>query len=126
MSIQTFSEIDSWKEARILVKEIYQLTSHGKIEKDFGFKDQLQRASVSIMSNIAEGFDSGTTKSFINYLNHANASSSEVFSMLFIAKDIGYISEDEFNKLSARVEKVRKLIGGFIKYLKSTKPIIKN
>lgn len=73
------------------------------------------------MSNIAEGFDSGSIKSFINYLNHAYALSSEVLSLLFIAKDIGYISEEDFVKLNERIEKVRKLIGGFIQYLKSTK-----
>ncbi|MBS3943993.1 MAG: four helix bundle protein [Melioribacter sp.] len=118
MSIEIFAEIDSWKEARILVKEIYKLTSHGKIEKDFGFKDQLQRASVSIMSNIAEGFDSGSKKSFISFLNYAYRSASEVHSLLYIALDIDYISKEQFNELMQRIELIKKLIGGFIKYLK--------
>jgi four helix bundle protein len=126
MIINKFSDIESWKEARILVREVYKLSANSRLSKDFGLKDQIQRASVSIMSNIAEGFDSGSTKPFINYLNHAYGSSSEVQSLLFIAKDIGYISEEEFEQLTDRVEKVRKLIGGFIKYLKSTQSKTKN
>jgi four helix bundle protein len=119
MSISIFSEIESWKESRKFAAEIYALTSNQKLAKDYGFKDQLLRASVSIMSNIAEGFDSGSKKSFINYLNHSFGSSSEVQSLLFIAFDIGYISKVEFEQLNNRLEKIRKLIGGFIKYLKN-------
>lgn len=128
MIIEKFSEIDSWKEARILVNEIYKLTSQGRIAKDFGYRDQIQRASVSIMTNIAEGFDSGSSKYFINFLNYAYRSATEVESLLFIGLDIGYISDVQFKDLSGKIESIKKLIGGFIKYLKNSdyKPKTKN
>ncbi|HOI30246.1 MAG TPA: four helix bundle protein [Melioribacteraceae bacterium] len=128
MNIESFPEIDSWKEARIFVKDIYKITSRGSITKDFGFKDQLQRAAVSIMTNIAEGFDSGSNKSFINFLNYAYRSASEVQSLLYIALDIEYISIEQFNGLTEKSEKIKKLIGGFIQYLKNSnyKPRTKN
>ncbi|NMB82141.1 MAG: four helix bundle protein [Ignavibacteria bacterium] len=126
MRIESFSDIDSWKEARVFIKEIYKLTSHGKIEKDFGFKDQLQRVAVSIMSNIAEGFDSGSKKSFISFLNYAYRSATEVQSLLFIALDIDYISNEQFNTLTEKTNKIKNLIGGFIQYLKKSEYKPKN
>lgn len=119
MSLNHFTEIDSWKEARLLVKDIYLITSQNKISKDFGFKDQLQRAAISIMSNIAEGFDSGSSKSFINFLNYAYRSTSEVQSLLYTASDIEYINQNEFVLLNEKCIKIKSLIGGFIKYLKN-------
>jgi len=118
MVLKSFTEIESWKESRELVKIIYNLTSKEKYSKDFGLKDQIQRASVSIMSNIAEGFDSGTNKSFINFLNYSYRSISEVESLLFVSKDVSYISEIELNNLLEKTTKIKNLIRGFIKYLK--------
>ncbi|MBZ0184225.1 MAG: four helix bundle protein [Melioribacteraceae bacterium] len=118
MQISNFTEIDSWLEARLLVKEIYNLTNRGKFTNDFGLKDQIQRAAVSIMSNIAEGFDSGSTKSFINFLNYSYRSASEVESLLYVAKDIEYITEEQKEEFDIRIRKIKSLIGGFIKYLK--------
>jgi four helix bundle protein len=120
-AIYDFKDIESWKEARELTKKIYKLTSKGKFERDFGLRDQLRRASVSIMSNIAEGFDSGTTKSFNLYLNYSYRSASEVESLLYISFDIDYLSENEFTGLIDNISNIKKLIGGFIKYLKATK-----
>ncbi len=118
MKIQNFTDIESWKAARELVKMIYLLTSKGLFSKDYGLKDQIQRASVSIMSNIAEGFDSGSNKLFINFLNYSYRSASEVQSLLFVACDLQYISKNEFEEIHKQVEEIKKLIGGFIKYLK--------
>lgn len=118
MQISNFTELDSWLEARLLVKEIYNLTNRGKFTNDFGLKDQIQRAAVSIMSNIAEGFDSGSTKSFINFLNYSYRSASEVESLLYVAKDIEYITEEQKEEFDIRIRKIKSLIGGFIKYLK--------
>lgn len=118
MQISNFTEIDSWLEARLLVKEIYNLTNRGKFTNDFGLKDQIQRAAVSIMSNIAEGFDSGSTKSFINFLNYSYRSASEVESLLYVAKDIEYITEEQKEEFDIRIRKIKSLIGGFIQYLK--------
>ena len=121
MKFEKFEDIDSWKEARILTQEIYQLSKDTRLANDFGLRDQIQRASVSIMSNIAEGFDSGTTKSFINFLNYSYRSVSEVQSLLYVIKDQQYINDSQFNEFFARTVKIKKLLGGFIKYLKSTK-----
>ncbi|MGK9477372.1 four helix bundle protein [Melioribacter sp. OK-6-Me] len=119
MKINNFTDIDSWKEARLLVSEIYKLTSGTKFSKDFGLKDQIQRASISIMSNIAEGFDSGSAKSFINFLKYSYRSSSEVESLIYLALDLNYIEEGDFIQIQNRIKKIKNLLGGFIKYLKS-------
>jgi four helix bundle protein len=119
MKITSFTEIDSWKEARKLVVEVYKLTQQNKIKNDFGLKDQLQRASVSIMSNIAEGFDSGSKKSFISFLNYSYRSASEVESLFYVLKDINYINENDFEEFVSKIINIKKLIGGFVKYLKN-------
>jgi four helix bundle protein len=118
MIIKSFTEIESWKEARELVNIIYNRTSDGKFAKDYGLRDQIQRASVSIMNNIAEGFDSGSSKSFINFLNYSYRSISEVESLLYVAVDLKYINGNEFQELIQKTTKIKNLIRGFIKYLK--------
>ena len=120
MKIEKFEDIKSWQKARELVKLVYDLTKEEKFRKDFGLRDQIQRASVSIMSNIAEGFDSGTQKSFINFLNYSYRSTSEVQSLLYIASDLNYISKKKFEDLYHRSREIKKLIGGFIQYLNTT------
>ena len=120
MKIENFTEIDSWIEARKLVNKIYEMTQKEKFKKDYGLKDQIQRAGVSIMSNIAEGFDSGSNKIFINFLNYSYRSASEVESLLYIAADLRYINENEFKELKKDVNKTKNLIGGFIQYLKNS------
>jgi four helix bundle protein len=116
MKIENFEEIEAWKEARILVKEIY-----GSFVdcRDYSFKDQIQRASISIMSNIAEGFERNTNKEFINFLSIARGSCAEVKSLLYTAIDIGYIETSPFNSLYGQTNKISGLINGFISYLKS-------
>lgn len=122
MKIESFTEIDSWKEARELVRIIYQLTSSDKLSKDFGLKDQIQRAAVSVMSNIAEGFDSGSNKSFINFLNYSYRSLSEIESLSFILVDLKYVDHKDFYIVLEKTKKIKNLIRGFIKYLKSRQP----
>ena len=118
MKVESFTEIESWKQSRELVNEIYKVTTNGRFPKDYGLRDQIQRAVVSIMSNIAEGFDSGSKRSFISYLNHSYGSASEVESLLYIALDLGYISVEYFNRLRLKTKAIKSLIGGFIKYLR--------
>jgi len=118
MKYKDFIELPIWNEAKIIVNNIYNLTSKNKVEKDYGFKDQIRRASLSIMNNIAEGFDSGSTKSFVKYLIYSQASCSEVISMLYIALDLDYIKKDEFSLLLEKAISCRKQIKGFIKYLR--------
>jgi len=123
MIIKSFEEIESWKSARELTKEIYSITRTENFSKDWGLKDQIRRASISIMANTAEGYDSGSDKSFINFLNYAYRSASEVQSLLYVALDQKYILKRKFDQLFAECHKIKSLIGGLIKYLskKSTK-----
>lgn len=98
---------------------IYSVTEEGKISRDFGLKDQLRRASVSVMSNIAEGFESKTQAAFIRYLGIAKASAGEVRSQLYVARDVGYLTEQQFSTLSQITEKVSRQLSRFISYLET-------
>jgi len=120
MKIDSFTDIEAWKQARLFVANVYNIFSQGNSQKDFGFRDQIQRASVSIMSNIAEGFDSGSSKSFIQFLTYSYRSASEVESLLFVAVDIHYIDINQHNELISQLNNIKKLIGGFIRYLKNS------
>jgi four helix bundle protein len=116
-TIHRFEEIEAWKTARELTTLIYDLSNQGKFERDFGLKDQIRRASVSVMSNIAEGFESKTQPLFIKYLGYAKASAGEVRSQLYVARDLSYISSEDFNKTFLLAEKVSGQIARFIAYL---------
>jgi four helix bundle protein len=125
MKIDRFENIESWKRSRELVNLVYKCTFEYPFNKDFGLRDQIQRASVSIMSNtclpigmVAEGFDSGTNKSFINFLNYSYRSASEVQSLLYVALDLNYISNKQFDIMFKDSTEIKNLIGGFIQYLK--------
>ena len=121
MRIEKFEDIESWKLARELTKEIYRITKLNHLSKDFGLKDQIQRASVSIMSNIAEGFDSGSDKSFINFLNYSYRSASEVQSLLYVVLDQDLITKSKFESLYEKSKDIKNLIGGLIQHLKKKK-----
>lgn len=123
MKIDKFEDIESWKAGRELIKSIYNLTSRPAFSKDFGMKDQIQRASISITANIAEGFDSKSNKAFINFLNYSFRSASEIQSLLYAAFDLKYIDKAEFDQTYDQCTKVKKLIGGFIRYLNNSKKI---
>lgn len=117
----SFEEIISWQKSRELNVIIYKVTnSNDLFSKDFGLRDQIRRASVSISSNIAEGFERQTTKEFIRFLYIAKASAGEVRSQLYLALDIKYISKNEFDELKLKINEVSKLISGLLKYLHST------
>jgi len=116
MKIEKFEDIESWKEARQLVQDIYRLFNN---VKDYGFKDQIQRAAISTMSNIAEGFDRNSNKEFIQFLVISRGSVSEVKSLTYAAMDIGYINNNTFNTISERCIKLTSLINGFIRYLRT-------
>jgi len=119
MKILKFEDIEAWQEARRLVNMVYDLTNKKEFQKDFGLKEQIQRAAVSCMSNIAEGFDSGSDQQFVQYLVYTRRSSSEVQSQLYVALDRKYIAQDEFNAVYEQAKKVAKLSNGFIKYLRT-------
>ena len=118
MKIQRFEDIQSWQEARSLTKRVYGITKDLPFKRDQALCGQIQRASVSIMANIAEGFDRQSRKEFVQFLYYASASASEVQSHLYVALDQGYVSEACFKELHDRARKVKGLINGFIAYLK--------
>jgi four helix bundle protein len=122
--IERFEDIEAWKEARGLSREIYRVTGQGTFTKDFGLRDQLQRASVSIMANIAEGFDGGSNREFVKFLGYALRSTTEVQSHLYVASDQGYIDKREFKSLYELSVKVKNLISGFLRYLRSRSPTL--
>jgi len=90
--IERFEEIEAWQDARLLVKGIYEVTDGGRFARDFGLRDQIRRAAISTMSNIAEGFERGSDKDFIRFLYMAKASAGEVRSQLYVAMDLGLSS----------------------------------
>jgi four helix bundle protein len=98
MKIQKFEDMKVWQDTRIFVNQIYTSTSNQKFSKDFGLRDQIQRASVSIMSNIAEGYERDSNKELIRFLIYSKGSAGEVRSLLYVAKDLGYIGAKEFSE----------------------------
>jgi len=92
MKIKSFEDLQVWKDAREFVKSIYELTSSAKFNKDYGLKDQIQRAAVSIINNIAEGFERDNNKEFIKSLGYSKGSAGEIRSMLYVALDLNYIT----------------------------------
>ncbi len=113
----SFEEINSWQKARILNKKIYLITEDLAFKKDFDLARQMRRCSVSISSNIAEGFERNTDKEFIHFLYIAKGSAGELRSQLYLAYDLNYISSEIFNELLTEITDIAKLLSGFIKYL---------
>ena len=118
--IEKFEDIQAWQKARELVSSIYEITARGDFAKDYSLKEQIRRAAVSIMSNIAEDFSRQTDKEFAQFLHVAKGSLAEVESQLYVALDLKYISEVAFRELYELSEETIRLISGFIKYLRKT------
>ena len=115
MKIERFEEILAWQKARVMTIAIYKIL---EASHDYGFKDQIQRASVSVMNNIAEGFERHSDKEFLFFLNVAKASCGEVRSMLYLAKDLGKIPEAHADELMATSLEISKMIAGLMKSLR--------
>jgi len=118
-TIKSFEELIIWQEARKFANNIYKLTKKFPKEELYGLTSQMRRAAVSVMSNIAEGFDRRTTKEFISFLIIARASVSEVQNDLYISLDLNYINTENFQTNYDYAQKIAKLINGLITYLKS-------
>jgi four helix bundle protein len=118
-AITRFEEIEAWKISRQLTNWIYAHTNQAGFNRDFGLRDQIRRASISVMSNIAEGFESRTDVQFINFLGMARASAGEVRAQLYIAFDQNYITEEQFKETFAMAETCSRQIAKFIKYLEA-------
>ena len=107
---KTFEEIIAWQEGRKLVKQVYALTRVGDFSRDYGLRDQIQRAAVSICSNIAEGFERRGNREFIKYLWIAKGSAAEVSSQIYHVLDVGYISQEQFNGVYDAAKRIGSLI----------------
>ncbi len=123
--MRCFEELRAWRDARVLVQDIYTLTANCK---DFGFKDQLQRAVVSIMNNIAEGSESGSDSLFVRYLFIAKGSCGEVRSMLYIGEDLKYCSNEIATSLRNKAINISSSLQKLIEFLKksNTSPKVEN
>jgi len=119
MKSKTFEDLKVWQDSREFVKSIYELTASNNFAKDYGLKDQIQRAAVSIMNNIAEGFERNNNKEFVVFLKYSKGSAGEIRSMLYVALDLNYISKSIFDEYYKNVIEIITQISNFIKYRKN-------
>jgi four helix bundle protein len=119
--IERFEDIQAWQKARELNRNIYNITKNSHFSKDFSLRDQIRRASVSIMANIAEGFGRRSKKEFSNFLNMSHGSAAEIQCHLYVALDQNYINKNDFQELYDKVAEVSKMIQGFMNYLSKLK-----
>jgi len=115
--IEQFEDIDAWKKARELAQAVYEVTPVGEFARDFGLRDQIRRAAVSVMSNIAEGFERSGDKEFRQFLSLAKGSAGEVKAQLYVALDARFLSQEQFDQLYSLATETGRLIGGFMRYL---------
>jgi four helix bundle protein len=118
--INSFEDLIAWQKARIFNQRIYKVSDARSFSNDFALKDQVRRASISIVSNIAEGFERNGNREFVQYLSIAKASNAEVRSHLYIALDLGYVSKNLFEELINLSEEIGKIINGLMHYLQSS------
>ncbi len=115
-----FEDIDAWKKARVLSAQIHFITADGKVSKDYSFVRQIRSAGLSVMSNIAEGFERDGSKEFANFVSIAKGSAGEVRSQLYTALDVGYCSQTDFDRLYALSSEVSRMLAGLLNYLCNT------
>jgi len=120
MAVKAFEDLEVWKEARRLTQAIYRVTRAEKFSKDFSLRDQIQRATVSVMSNIAEGFERGGNQEFIQFLYVAKASCGDVRSQLYVALDQSYVAQKDCDNESKSFRRLSIMISNLIDYLKSS------
>jgi four helix bundle protein len=120
LTFKRFEDIEAWQRARTLTKEVYLLARKEPLRKDFFFCDQLRRAAISTMANIAEGFDRGGNPEFLHFLSIAKGSSAEFRSHLYVALDASYVSEEDFASLMRMSDECSRMIQGLMQYLKTS------
>jgi four helix bundle protein len=118
MKVKNFEDLEIWKDARLLTRGIYLLTRDSKFSKDFALRDQIRRAAVSIMSNIAEGFERGGNQEFMQFLYVAKASCGEVRSQLYVALDQCYVAPQDCDDATKSCRRLSIMISNLIDYLK--------
>jgi four helix bundle protein len=119
-AIEHYEDIQAWQKARKLTNLVYALTKQKTFARDFGLRDQIRRAAVSVMSNIAEGFERGGRAEFIQFLSIAKSSAGEVQSQLYVALDQQYVTREQFDEGYKLCDETMRLIGGFIAYLQKS------
>jgi four helix bundle protein len=119
-TFKKFEDIEAWQKARELTSEVYRHSKVGLFARDFGLRDQMRRAAVSVMSNIAEGFERGGTREFMQFLAIAKGSVGELEAQLYVALDQAYISPEEFASFRAIATSTKRLIGGLSGYLRQS------
>jgi len=117
--VRRFEDLEAWKFGRELAQSVYSLTRKERFSKDFGLSDQIRRASVSVMTNTAEGFERGSNKDFVRFLFIARGSAGEVRSLLYVALDQSYITEEEFNTTQDLCIQTSRIIWGLVKSLRN-------
>jgi four helix bundle protein len=122
VKIARFEDIEAWREARALVRMVYEATNKAPFRNDRGLRDQIQRAVISVMSNIAEGFMCQSNREFTTFLGYSLRSTAEVQSQLYAALDLHYISDNQFKSSTAQCTKVAKMLQGFMRYLRTSRP----
>lgn len=120
MKISRFEDLECWKEARILVRHVYNSSTDKDFKKDFGLVGQIQRAATSVMANIAEGFVRKSDKEFVQFLFIAMSSAAEVQSHLYVALDLKYLSEEQFRTIHSQADKTARIISALVKYLRAS------
>jgi four helix bundle protein len=118
--VRTFEDLLVWQMGIELVKRVYVLTASGLFSRDFGLRDQIRRASVSIPTNIAEGFERASRKEYLLFLNIAKGSAGEVRSLLFVAAEVGYLQKESYEKLKVDVTKISAYLFNHIRAIKSS------
>jgi four helix bundle protein len=116
-TVRRFEDLEAWKTARQLSANIYELSSKGTFERDFALRDQMRRAAISVLSNIAEGFESRTKALFVDFLGRAKGSAGELRAQAYVALDVGHIDQSQFSRLSDLADKCSRQISNFISYL---------
>ena len=119
-TIQKFEDIEAWKLARALINRIYDVTCTSAFSHDYALRDQIRRASISILSNIADGFERDGDREFLQFLFIAKGSCGEVRAQLYLAYDRKYLSEEEFGELTQKALQLSRMIAGLIKYLRQS------
>jgi four helix bundle protein len=120
-TFRRFDEIEAWQKSRKLTQVVYGFSGQGSFAKDFGLRDQIRRAAVSIMANIAEGFERDGTGEFIQFLAIAKGSCAEVLSHAYVALDQGFITKEDFDDLFARTSEVGRMIAALMLYLRKSR-----
>jgi len=121
--IERFEDLIAWQKARMLTKRIYKITKEGEFSRDFGLRDQIRRAAVSIMSNLAEGFERGGRSEFHQFLVIAKGSCAELKSQLYVALDAEYIDQNVFEEVRSLAAEASRLIGGLRAAVSRQKPV---